>query len=55
MNELINIKQNEMENLTVREYLGNKIEFKTIEGYVYANANQMANGKWQMGLVGVKN
>lgn len=44
MDELINIKQNEMENLTVREYLGNKIEFKTIEGYVYANANQMANG-----------
>lgn len=33
-----------MNELTIREYLGNKIEFKTIEGYVYANANQMANG-----------
>ena len=33
-----------MNELAVREYLGNKIEFKTIEGYVYANANQMANG-----------
>lgn len=33
-----------MNELTIREYLGNKIEFKMIEGYVYANANQMANG-----------
>ena len=33
-----------MNELTVREYLGNKIEFKMIEGHVYANANQMANG-----------
>lgn len=33
-----------MNELVVREYLGNKIEFKMIEGHVYANANQMANG-----------
>lgn len=33
-----------MNELTVREYLGNKIEFKMIDGHVYANANQMANG-----------
>lgn len=30
--------------LTVKEYLGNKIEFKIVEGEVYANANHMANG-----------
>lgn len=33
-----------MNELTVREYLGNRIEFKMIEGHVYANANQMAYG-----------
>lgn len=33
-----------MNNLIVKEYLGNKIEFKMIDGHVYANANQMANG-----------
>lgn len=33
-----------MNELAVREYLGNKIEFKMIDGNVYANANQMANG-----------
>lgn len=33
-----------MNELVVREYLGNRIEFKVIEGHVYANANQMANG-----------
>lgn len=33
-----------MNELTIREYLGNKIEFKMIDGNVYANANQMANG-----------
>lgn len=33
-----------MNKLTVKEYLGNKIEFKIVEGEVYANANHMANG-----------
>ena len=33
-----------MNELVVREYLGNKIEFKMIDEHVYANANQMANG-----------
>lgn len=33
-----------MNNLVVREYLGSKIEFKVIDGKVYANANSMANG-----------
>lgn len=33
-----------MNELVVREYLGNKIEFKMVDGHVYANANQMANG-----------
>lgn len=33
-----------MNELTVREYLGNRIEFKMIEGHVYANAKQMAYG-----------
>ena len=33
-----------MNELTVREYLGNRIEFKMVDGHVYANANQMANG-----------
>lgn len=33
-----------MKNLIVKEYLGNRIEFKMIDGHVYANANQMANG-----------
>lgn len=33
-----------MNELTIREYLGNKIEFKMIDGNVYTNANQMANG-----------
>lgn len=33
-----------MNELMVREYLGNRIEFKMVDGHVYANANQMANG-----------
>lgn len=33
-----------MNNLVVREYLGSRIEFKVINGMVYANANSMANG-----------
>lgn len=34
-----------MENkIIIKEYSGNTIEFKMIEGHVYANANQMANG-----------
>lgn len=33
-----------MNELIVREYLGSKIEFKMIEGHIYANANHMANG-----------
>lgn len=31
-----------MQNLVVKEYLGNSIEFKMVEGHVYANANKMA-------------
>ena len=31
-----------MENLVVREYLGNSIDFKMVEGHVYTNANKMA-------------
>ena len=31
-----------MQNLITKEYLGNKIEFKMVEGRVYANANSMA-------------
>lgn len=31
-----------MKNLVVREYLGNSIDFKMVEGHVYANANKMA-------------
>jgi len=30
-----------MNKLVVKEYLGNNIEFKVIDGYVYANANRM--------------
>lgn len=30
--------------LIVKEYMGNKIEFKMVDGEVYANANQMVNG-----------
>lgn len=33
-----------MNELVVKEYLGNKIEFKMVDGHVYANANQMASG-----------
>lgn len=33
-----------MNNLIIKEYLGNKIEFKMIDGMVYANATQMAKG-----------
>lgn len=33
-----------MNKIVVKEYLGNKIEFKVVDGEVYANANQMANG-----------
>ena len=31
-----------MNNLIVKEYLGNSIQFKMVEGHVYANANKMA-------------
>lgn len=31
-----------MNNLIVKEYLGNNIEFKMVDGCVYANANRMA-------------
>ena len=31
-----------MENLVVKEYLGNNIQFKMVDGRVYANANKMA-------------
>lgn len=31
-----------MNNLVVKEYLGNSIEFKMVDGCVYANANKMA-------------
>lgn len=33
-----------MQNLIVKEYLGNTIQFKMVEGHVYANANKMAEG-----------
>lgn len=33
-----------MNNLVVKEYLGNSIEFKMVDGCVYANANKMADG-----------
>lgn len=33
-----------MQNLIVKEYLGNVIEFKMVDGHVYANANKMAEG-----------
>lgn len=34
-----------MENkIIIKEYSGNSIEFKMINGHIYANANQMANG-----------
>lgn len=33
-----------MQDLIVREYLGNTIQFKMVEGHVYANANKMAEG-----------
>lgn len=33
-----------MNKIVVKEYLGNKIEFKVVDGEVYANANQMASG-----------
>ena len=31
-----------MNNLIVKEYLGNSIQFKMVDGHVYANANKMA-------------
>ena len=31
-----------MNNLIVKEYLGNSIQFKIVDGHVYANANKMA-------------
>lgn len=31
-----------MQNLVTRNYLGKNIEFKVVEGHVYANANKMA-------------
>ncbi|WP_443864303.1 KilA-N domain-containing protein [Fusobacterium ulcerans] len=31
-----------MNNLIIKNYLGNNIEFKVVEGHVYANANKMA-------------
>ncbi len=33
-----------MQDLIVREYLGNTIQFKIVEGHIYANANKMAAG-----------
>ena len=33
-----------MKKVIAKEYLGNRIEFKIIDGNVYANANQMAMG-----------
>lgn len=33
-----------MQDLIVREYLGNTIQFKMVEGHIYANANKMAEG-----------
>lgn len=33
-----------MNELIVKEYLGNGIEFKVVDGVVYANANKMASG-----------
>ena len=30
-----------MENLVVKEYLGNNIQFKMVDGHVYANATSM--------------
>lgn len=33
-----------MDKLIVKEYLGNTIQFKMVEGHVYANANKMAEG-----------
>ena len=33
-----------MNNLIVKEYMGNAIEFKMVDGMVYANANAMAKG-----------
>lgn len=33
-----------MNELIVKEYLGNSIEFKMVDGVVYANANKMASG-----------
>lgn len=33
-----------MQDLIVKEYLGNTIQFKMVEGHVYANANKMAEG-----------
>ena len=33
-----------MQELIVKEYLGNTIQFKMVEGHVYANANKMAEG-----------
>ena len=33
-----------MQDLIVKEYLGNVIEFKMVDGHVYANANKMAIG-----------
>ena len=34
-----------MENLEIREYLGTKIEFKIIDGEIYANATTMTESK----------
>lgn len=31
-----------MNNLIVKEYLGNSIQFKMVDGHIYANANKMA-------------
>lgn len=33
-----------MKKSIIKNYSGNKIEFKIVEGEVYANANHMANG-----------
>ena len=33
-----------MDKLIIKEYLGNAIQFKMVDGHVYANANKMAEG-----------
>lgn len=33
-----------MKNLVIKDYLGNSMEFRVVDGCVYANANRMADG-----------